>query len=1039
MRTKTYILVISIPIILVAGIIALFFLYRSNVEMQLSLQKERLVYQPASLQSQLFLTELNASLDSLETCAAHLAQQPADTRAAWLLSGVGITNTDFSSISLLGPDGIYTAPNGEQTNVSGQTFYTETAAGKKSIQAWDCNGQHCFVFAVPFADGSGLRQALIGILPADVMVRLLNKGSGQIIFKTLLFSGKSGEIVSGTNQIPLLTGQSNIYTAFEALEKQGRLESDARQALNSVVSYDLNDLSSRCVESTDGYFTCVAVGINDWYILDYVQANYVKGSEQHSTRQAEFMGGLLLLSALLALTIVFLLRRQRIAVATEHDNSRIAYTVDPLTSLYNKAGFETRTADLLKKAPEKGTCALISFEVVSFRSFNTLYGFDAGDDLLRTIALIIRAHTRESDVAGRLYADHFAWYICRDTDEEVYATLRECVRSAKDSGLPFYLCAGIYKITDRTMSVAEMTDYASIAKNTIKYKFTTGIAIYDDSMLECQREDAELVGSMMSGLENGEFVEYYQPKYSLNSESITSAEALVRWKKPDGEIIMPGRFIELFERTGYIRKLDYYMFERVCSMLHDSIAADLPLVPISVNFSRVHLYDAHFPDRIAGIAKKYGVDTKYLVVELTESAFIMEGQTLIDVVEKLHKNGFSVAIDDFGSGFSSLNMLKDVDVDELKIDMKFLEGFERGGKVGTVVTSVIRMAKWLGIPAVAEGVETREQIDFLRTLGCDMIQGYYYSRPVPRDEFEKKLQQGDIAVQGFEKPAAITVQNINAVLGADSLVTSLIDGILGGFGLYAFSNDRLEAIRVNRAYLELLGYPDMGSFSMHSLNVLTQVYPADVPILQAAVREAVRTEKVQRLALRRYTWNGTLGQYRCYIKSVGGTAEEPLICLSFIDAAERIRAEREKELGKFSEALYSIFDDIYEFNYSTNSFRVLSEQGKRIATPEQDDLLKREQNWLENIIYPPDKASVEALVVDVRAERAQFPITIEYRVRREGGLRWVSSTMVEISGGSFIMCTMDITQKKQFEQLVERMEDVYRDAKSQFPPENSDR
>ena len=588
------------------------------------------------------------------------------------------------------------------------------------------------------------------------------------------------------------------------------------------------------------------------------------------------------------------------------------------------------------------------------------------------------------------------------------------------------------------MSVAEMTDYASIAKNTIKYKFTTGIAIYDDSMLECQQEDAELVGSMMSGLENGEFIAYYQPKYSLNSECITSAEALVRWKKPDGEIIMPGRFIELFEKNGFIRHLDYYMFENVCAMLHETLDAGHPIVPISVNFSRVHLYDAHFPDRIASIAKKYGVDTKYLVVELTESAFIMEGQALIDIVQCLHAHGFAVAIDDFGSGFSSLNMLKDVDVDELKIDMKFLEGFERGGKVGTVVTSVIRMAKWLGIPAVAEGVETREQIDFLRTLGCDMIQGYYYSRPIPREEFEAKLESNESIVSKTDAPAAITVDNINAVLGADSLVTSLIDGILGGFGFYAFSNDRLEAIRVNKAYLELLGYPDMGAFSMHSLNVLTQVYPPDVQPLIEAVREAVQTDKVRRLELRRINYGGSIGQYRCYIKSVGGTAEEPLVCLSFIDATERLRAEREKELDKFSNALYSIFDDIYEFNYSTNVFRVLN-QGKQRCTSAPDDLLRRERNWLDNIVYPADRGSIEALVEDARAERANFPMTIEYRVRREDGLRWVSSTMVEISGGSFLMCTADITQKKNFEQLVERMETVYRDAQSQFPSEPSDR
>jgi len=1030
-RAKRYILVISISILLVAGIVALFFLYRSNAEMQLSLQKDRLVSQSGYLQSQVFLTELNNTLDELSSCGTHLAKLPAEDRAGYLLEEASQPDSIFVYLALIGSNALLTQPDGSTVDVSAQPFCRDALAGRRRIQRSTLGGQPCFVFAVPFTDEAGQTQVLTGFLTENAFVRLLKRGGSASAAEALLFD-KDGKIVAGADQIPVFAGQTSVFSKLGELEAQGQLEKGALASVKQLTANTSSGTDCAFSAGGSGCYTCQSAGINGWFILDFVRADYIKNSAEHTARQREFTAGLILLSALLALVLVFILRRQRLAVAAEHDNSRIAYTIDPLTSLYNKAGFEKRTADMLAKAPPEKVCALISFEVVSFRSFNTLYGFDAGDDLLRTIGQIMGERTLETDAAGRLYADHFVWYLSRDTEEAVYETLRGCVRAARDSGLPFFLCAGVYKITDRSMSVAEMTDYASIAKNTIKYKFTTGIAIYDDSMLECQREDAALVGSMMSGLENGEFVAYYQPKYSLNSECITSAEALVRWQKPDGEIIMPGRFISLFEQNGYIRKLDYYMFDRVCAMLHDSLEQKRRVVPISVNFSRVHLYDAHFPDRIAGIARKYGVDTKYLVIELTESAFIMEGKTLIDVVDRLHKNGFAVAIDDFGSGFSSLNMLKDVDVDELKIDMKFLEGFERGGKVGTVVTSVIRMAKWLGIPAVAEGVETREQIDFLRTLGCDMIQGYYYSRPVPREEFEKKLASGDIATQACAKPAAITVQNINAVLGADSLVTSLIDGILGGFGLYAFSNDRLEAIRVNKAYLELLGYPDMGAFSADSLNVLPRVYPADLEPLLEAIRMAVRTETVPRLIIRRYTCSGRLGQFRCYIKYVGGTEQEPLICLSFIDAAERMRVEREKELNKYSEALYGIFDYIYEFNYSANVFRILSE-GRRRCSTEPDDLNRREQNWLNNIVYPPDRETVEAQVKDVRAERATFPMTIEYRIRKKGELRWISSTMVSISGGSFLMCSIDITQKKQFEQLVEHMEDVCRDVSDKLP------
>lgn len=1021
-HAKSNLFLISVSILLVAGIIVLSLLYRSNVDLQLTLQKDRLVYQLGYLQSQLFLTDLNDVLDTLSTYATRVAEVPAADRSGYLSAAAGETgHAAFLAIALVGADGQIPDASGNTAYVGGEPFFQDALSGKCRVQRYIRNGVVYFACAVPYADENG-PGVLVGFLSEDEFTRLLGKGGGQLAFHSALFE-RNGNIVAGTSQIPALSGYRNVYTAFMELENKGVLDKGAAEALFRAVTSGADDAADCCIQRGDVCYTFHSIGINNWYTLNDVESDFTKNSAPELLRQKKFSVGLVSLTILLAVIILLILRHRRLQVTAERTSRRIACTVDPLTGLYNKPGFEKYAQDALAKAPPEKVCALVSFEIVSFRSYNTLYGFDAGDELLRTVALIIRSHMCDADVSSRLYADHFAWLLCRDTEEEVYESLREAVRSAKSSKLPFFLCGGIYLIEDRSMRIAAMTDFASIAKDTIKYKFTTGIAIYNDSMLECQREDAKLVGSMMSGLENGEFIEYYQPKFSLNSEGITSAEALVRWKKPDGEIIMPGRFIELFEKNGYIRKLDYYMFERVCSMLSDAQENGTPKVPIAVNFSRVHLYDAHFPDRIAALAKKYCVDTKYLIVELTESAFILEGKALIEVVDRLHNYGFSVAIDDFGSGFSSLNMLKDVNVDELKIDMKFLEGFERGGKVGTVVTSVIRMAKWLGIPAVAEGVETREQIEFLRTLGCDMIQGYYYSRPVPRDEYEKKLLNKEIAEPVNKAAAAVTVENINSILGADSLVTALIDGILGGFGLYALSANRLEAIRINRAYLEILGYPDMGAFSAHSLNVLTQVYPADVEPLLTAANEAVRTGTVQRLELRRYNYAGELGYYRYFIKSVGGTPEEPLICISFIDATERLRAEREKELKKYSEALYGIFDDIYEFNYSTNVFRILSID-KNGCDSAPDKLDKREQNWLGNIIFPPDRARIEALVVDARAEKAQYPSTIEYRVRKNKEIRWIMSTIVSVSGGSFLMCNLDITRRKQFDLLVKQMGSV---------------
>ena len=699
-----------------------------------------------------------------------------------------------------------------------------------------------------------------------------------------------------------------------------------------------------------------------------------------------------------------------------------AYTVDPLTGLYNKAGFFIELGKELSELGKERACAILSFEIVSFRTYNELYGYEAGDILLKAISDIVGKNKKNGDVIGRLYSDHFVWFANGEDSEDIFATFRNAIKEAKDTGLPFYLCGGIYLIEDREMSVHNLLDKASLAKETIKYNYGTGISIYDDSMLECQLQDAEMVGSMMKGLQKGEFIEYYQPKYYSDTETIVGAEALARWKKPDGEIITPSRFAGLFERNGFIRRLDFCIFERVCGFLADAKANNRTVLPVSVNFSRVHVHDLHFPQRLFALTQKYGVDPKNLEIELTESAFFIDTKSINKVVDMLHEYGFSIAIDDFGSGFSSLNMLKDSNFDTLKIDANFLDGFERGGKVGTVVTSVMRMAKWLGIPVVAEGVETREQVDFLQTLGCEMIQGYYYSRPIPREEYELLLDQKDSVAILKEKPTLVTLDSINAVFGGDSLVNSILDGILGGFGIYELSGKSVEAIRVNNAYYDMMAYPNIATFRVHSLNVITQVHPSDADKLLNACYTTVKTGNLQKVSVRRYKYDGNIIQIDCLIKHIGGTEDKPLICMTFVDAAERLRADREEELNKYADALHGIFDEIYEFNYKADTLRVLSRN--HVICHEERNLGKAEERWLENLFHPDDKEKIRMLIASARANEIELPYETQYREIVDGEIRWISASVVSIAGGGYLLCKLDITQKKQLEMIVENADNL---------------
>lgn len=786
---------------------------------------------------------------------------------------------------------------------------------------------------------------------------------------------------------------------------------------NAVMPYAMGTISVSRASSTVS--SCRSPGMGGWPVLTAVggaHLNNESASEQRPDQSFLLIAGFL--AALLLVFSIYSTRKRRPAMGRAHTKDVMVGMIDSLTGLYNEPGFEAAVQKVLQDLPADRTGVIVAFEVVSFRTYKQLYGSEAGQELLRTIAGIVRSFQKGGDVTARFYSDHFVWFSTGKDEEEVFSAFRAATEATRNHEPPFFLCGGIFLIKDRTIPVSEMVDKASVAKDVIKANFGTGIKIYNDSMMELQLQDAEIAGSMMKGLQNSEFIEYYQPKFNTDTETIVGAEALVRWVKPSGEIIAPGRFIGLFERNGFVRRLDFYVFERVCRFIAESRAAGRTVPPVSVNFSRAHMHDQRFPLRLLRIVQKYGLEPSCLEIELTESAFIMDTSQQQRLVDSLREYGFSVAIDDFGSGYSSLNMLKDFEVDTLKIDTKFLEGFERGGKVGTVVTSVIRMAKWLGIPVVAEGVETKEQVDFLRSLGCEMIQGFYYSPPLCRQDYERLLENEGGAYPAPKQSAVLMLSNINAALGGDTLLNALLDGILGGFAIYEFSGDRLEAIRVNRTYYELMGYPDASAFAEHSLNVLGQVYPPDASKLLNACAMSVQTGKVQKVSIRRYRFDGTLVQLDLLVKHIGGTAEKPLICMTFIDATERLFSDRENELNKYCGALYAVFDEIVEFDYCTDSVRLLSRNHEKCSGPVKS-LGAEEKYWIEKIIYPEDREKIKHYMVLVKSGKIALPLSVDYRIVKDDKVKWTSASLVALSNGSYLLCKLDITNKKQFDAYME--------------------
>ena len=415
-------------------------------------------------------------------------------------------------------------------------------------------------------------------------------------------------------------------------------------------------------------------------------------------------------------------------------------THDIVTGIYNRTAFLKNTYKLINDNTDK-TYAIIVLNVQRFKVINYLFGTEHTDELLKNIAKMLRENVGKYGAYGKLESDSFA--VCVESS---YCDIETINAIINDSFAHYYLgCRvslnmGIYISQKNDVSVSQMCDRANLAMQSIKENDDINYAFYDENFRHKLIVEQEITAEMHKALDNGQFVLFMQPVYSVSKNIPISAEALVRWIHPLKGIIPPGDFIPLFEKNGFIAKLDRYVWEEACKYQRRQLDLKHKWVPISVNISRMSFYNEKLADEIYEIIQKYRLTPKHIKIELTESAYTDNPTQLIEAVDKLRNYGFLILMDDFGSGYSSLNMLKDITVDILKIDMRFMSDFEKSIKAGNIITSVVQMAKSLALDIIAEGAETKSQITFLTNIGCDSIQGYYFSKPIPCNEFESLIR-----------------------------------------------------------------------------------------------------------------------------------------------------------------------------------------------------------------------------------------------------------------------------------------------------------
>jgi diguanylate cyclase (GGDEF)-like protein len=536
--------------------------------------------------------------------------------------------------------------------------------------------------------------------------------------------------------ISYIEGKQVTEFDFDAITSKGKYYDEIK---NETINYsEVNSFKKLFLKDSkfqsDYIWYSKPIGINNWSLL--IGREYIISAQTRnvlmlaSTVWAFFTASFI---ALFIFLIISLRRANRKVI-------KMLY-LDPVTGGDNWYKFRINASRIINsKLFVKRNYAIINFDINRFKIINDAYGYQKGDEVLKEIYQIIKKWTRSGELLTRYAADQFYIMISFINEHEVSYRINDLndrlhqLRYTKTAKIYY----GVYFITEQNDSIDRMGEFAGIAKNNIKGNGEGIISFFDDIARGRVLKEEEIEKSMNDALKNEEFHVYLQPKYTVKDETISGAEALVRWFNNEGHLITPGYFIPVFEKNGFITELDFYMLRKVCEIIRGWLDKGYTPLPISVNISRLHFVNPHLAEIICEIVDNYEIPHNLIELELTESAFLQNKQSLIKTVILLREFGFMVSMDDFGAGYSSLNSLKDLPLDVVKLDGELFRLSDQVERGLTVIRNTITMAKDLHMKVVAECIETKEQVEFLYSVGCDIIQGYYYAKPMPTEQFEDR-------------------------------------------------------------------------------------------------------------------------------------------------------------------------------------------------------------------------------------------------------------------------------------------------------------
>ena len=551
---------------------------------------------------------------------------------------------------------------------------------------------------------------------------------------------------TGENEEYILKGDSYSVSVEVGLEEDG-IDADGldltderiRQALKEVMQSVF--VNGKIFENNR--INTVITSVNIGFSESHDDNSIIRISMKLNVYAADVM----LLIGIISLNMIIIISIIVINIVsiskTVHEKKGLAkvYYFDPASGGKNMQYFYDRARLILKRKRNKyPEYAILDVRMQKYDSYCTCYGVERGMELIEILYNELSKSVNKYEVLAHSEKADFALLLGYTDKEELYNRIISITNGLKcasgDDNSKFNV--GIYEVDDGNIDTECMYNFAGVALNSITESEDGSICTYNTKMRDEELWVNMVENDMKHAMENGEFQVYLQPKYSTKEEKLSGAEALVRWIHPTRGFISPGRFVPIFEKNGFVLNLDDFMISEVAKQQAKWMSEGKELFPISVNISRAHFTRADLAEHICGIVDKYGVPHDKIELELTESAFFDDKEVLIKTVKKLKEYGFEISMDDFGAGYSSLNSLKEMPLDVLKLDAEFFRGEDDENRGEVIVGEAITLAKKLNMRIVAEGIETREQVDSLARMDCDLIQGYYFAKPMPISEFEER-------------------------------------------------------------------------------------------------------------------------------------------------------------------------------------------------------------------------------------------------------------------------------------------------------------